>query len=199
MRKTAVVASAILGLGVATLALSARADHVQPTCKDCPATYVGAEEIQAFLTHGGLDQQIRSVDAGKANVQIALVHRGPLAEPGNVAEHSLVSEVYYVISGAASHRTGTRFVDKTPRPSENYNVRMLNGPGHNATGLEDAEVQQFKAGDMIVIPAGTGHQFTRIDDHITYVMVRVDPDKVVPLMTEADARAYLAGKGPWAR
>lgn len=199
MSKTAVVASAILGFGVATLALSAGADHVQPTCKDCPVTYVGAEEIQAFLKHGGLDQQIRSVDIGKAHVQIALVHRGPLAEPGNVAEHSLVSEVYYVVSGAASHRTGTRFVNKTPRPSENYNVRMLNGPGHNASDLEGADEQQFKAGDMIVIPAGTGHQFTRIEDHITYVMVRVDPDKVVPLMTEVDARAYLAGKGPWAR
>lgn len=199
MRTRRMVGSVILGLGVAALSLSAARDHVQPSCTDCPATYVGAEEIQAFLKHGGLDQQIRSVDIGKANVQVALVHRGPLAEPGNVAEHSLVSEVYYVVSGAASHRTGTRFVNQTARPSENYNVRMLNGPGHNATGLEDAEEQEFKAGDMIVIPAGTGHQFTRIDDHITYVMVRVDPDKVVPLMSEADARAYLAGKGPWAR
>ncbi len=44
---------------------------------------------------------------------------------------------------------------------------------------------------MLVIPAGTGHQFTKIDDHITYLMIRVDPDKVVPLMGEADSRAYL--------
>lgn len=195
---TTVVAGIVLGFVAATAAFPT-VDHVQPTCLDCPVTYVGAEEIGAFLDHGGLDQQVRSVDIGKANVQIALVHRGPLSEPGNVAEHSLVSEVYYVISGAASHRSGTRFVSKTPRPSENYNVRMLNGPGHNATDLEDADVQRFKTGDVVIIPAGTGHQFTKIDDHITYLMVRVDPDKVVPLMTETDARAYLAGKGPWAR
>ena len=44
---------------------------------------------------------------------------------------------------------------------------------------------------MLVIPAGTGHQFTQIDDHITYLMVRVDPGKVVPLMDEAASRAYL--------
>ncbi len=45
---------------------------------------------------------------------------------------------------------------------------------------------------MFVIPAGTGHQFTKVEDHITYLMVRIDPDKVVPLMDEAAARAYLA-------
>ena len=45
---------------------------------------------------------------------------------------------------------------------------------------------------MLVIPAGTGHQFTRIDDHISYLVVRVDPDKVVPLFDEQASRAYLA-------
>jgi uncharacterized protein YjlB len=52
-------------------------------------------------------------------------------------------------------------------------------------------VHELTAGDVLVIPAGTGHQFTKIDDHITYLMIRVDPDKVVPLMSEADSRAYL--------
>ena len=31
-----------------------------------------------------------------------------------------------------------------------------------------AVFDQLKAGDVLVIPAGTGHQFTKIDDHITY-------------------------------
>ena len=42
-----------------------------------------------------------------------------------------------------------------------------------------------------MIPAGTGHEFTKIDDHITYLMVRADPDKVVPLMDAAASRAYF--------
>jgi len=33
---------------------------------------------------------------------------------------------------------------------------------------------------MIIVPAGVGHWFTRIDDHIRYLMIRVDPDKVLP-------------------
>jgi quercetin dioxygenase-like cupin family protein len=50
----------------------------------------------------------------------------------------------------------------------------------------------LKAGDVIVIPAGTGHWFTKIDDHITYLMVRIDPDKVTPLRDEAASKAYLS-------
>jgi cupin superfamily acireductone dioxygenase involved in methionine salvage len=38
----------------------------------------------------------------------------------------------------------------------------------------------LKPGDVILIPPGTGHWFTEIPDHITYLMVRIDPDKVVP-------------------
>ena len=48
---------------------------------------------------------------------------------------------------------------------------------------------------MIVIPAGTGHWFTKIDDHIRYLMVRIDPDKVLPLKDEAASKAYLASPG----
>ena len=44
----------------------------------------------------------------------------------------------------------------------------------------------------MVIPAGTGHWFTRIDDHINYLMIRIDPDKVAPLKDEAKSRDYLS-------
>jgi hypothetical protein len=47
-----------------------------------------------------------------------------------------------------------------------------------------------------VIPAGTGHWFTKIDDHIDYLMVRIDPDKVTPLKDEAASKAYLAKPAP---
>jgi hypothetical protein len=33
--------------------------------------------------------------------------------------------------------------------------------------------------------------FTRIDDHIDYLMIRIDPDKVTPLKDERESRDYL--------
>jgi gentisate 1,2-dioxygenase len=102
-----------------------------------------------------------------------------------------VTEIYYVISGSATNVTGPMLVDAVPRPPTNNAVQRLNGPGHNASAIRDGQTVELKPGDVLVIPAGTGHQFTRIDDQITYLMIRVDPDKVVPLMDGEDARRYL--------
>ena len=128
------------------------------------------------------------------NVQVAIAHRGKLdaPRPRSVAEHDLVTEVYYILSGSGTNRTGPDLVDPERRPADNRAVRFLNGPGNNALDMRNPTTHELKQGDVFVIPAGTGHQFTKIDDHITYMMIRVDPDKVVPLMDGAAARAYLS-------
>jgi hypothetical protein len=173
------------------------AQNVEPACRMCSAVYVPASEVEEYtaLAHATnpLDQQMRSIDLGRARVQIALVHRNKLDAPAarSVAEHDLVSEVYYVLSGSGTNRTSPEIVDPQRRPAADHTVRDLNGPGSNGTDLRNAETQQLEAGDVLVIPAGTGHQFTKIDDHITYLMVRIDPDKVVPLMDAAASRKYL--------
>lgn len=158
----------------------------------CSTTYIAAEEIQRFLQIPQVDQQVRSLDIGKANVQVAIAHRGRIEQPGAVAEHSLVTEIYVVLSGGGTNVTGPELVNSVPRPPTNNAVMRLNGPGHNAESIRNGETVELRPGDVLVIPAGTGHQFTRIDDHITYLMIRVDPDKVVPLMNAADAERYLA-------
>jgi mannose-6-phosphate isomerase-like protein (cupin superfamily) len=140
------------------------------------------------------DQQIRDVEIGKAHVGIGVVHRPRLTAPAPnaVAEHDLVSEVYHVISGGGTLVTGPDLVNKQRRPADLETVRLFNGPGNNAEAIRNPSTHQLKVGDVVVIPAGTGHYFTRIDDHITYLMIRMDPDKVTPLRDEAASRAYLA-------
>tara|TARA_Y100000588_G_scaffold49301_1_gene46430 strand:+ start:1779 stop:2378 length:600 start_codon:yes stop_codon:yes gene_type:complete len=173
------------------------AQDFEPSCFMCPATYVAAEEINEYeevsKATGITDQQIRSLDIGKTNLQIAVVHRGALQEPRprSVAEHDLVSETYYVLSGGGTVFTGPDLVGKVRRPEDYRAVRLLNGPGHNALDIRNGVTHELVQGDVFVIPAGTGHQFTKIDDHITYLMVRVDPDKVVPLLDREGSRAYL--------
>ncbi len=168
-----------------------------PTCVMCLADYVSAEEIQAYeevaVTTSLTDQQLRSIDLGNANVQIALARRPAQSEPNprSVAVHNLVTEVYYVLSGSGTNVTGPDLIDAEPRPDDYRAVVYLNGPGQNAAGIRNGTTQELKAGDVFVIPAGTGHQFTKIDDHISYIMVRIDPRQVVPLMDEKASLAYL--------
>src|SRR5688500_18238360 len=171
-----------------------------PSCTMCPGTYISNDEVQAYvkraIANQLTDQQIRQVDIGKANVGVAVVYRGKINNPNaNVAEHDLVSEVYHVIDGAATLVLGPDLVDKQRRPATETTVRLLNGPGNNSAAIRNGVTYHPKAGDVVVIPAGTCHQFTRIDDHITYLMVRVDPDKVTPHKTEADSKADLATDG----
>lgn len=170
----------------------------RPTCQNCPGTYINNDELQAYLkraiANNIIDQQVRSVDVGKSNVAIGMVHRTKISTPGEVAEHDLVSEVYHIISGSATLMTGPELVGAERRPATNTNVRLLNGPGHNAKSIRNGVAHELKAGDVMIIPAGTGHWFTKIDDHITYLMVRIDPDKVTPHKDEAASKADLAGK-----
>lgn len=197
MKKVLMGAGTII---VTLVALSAQEKEYQPTCKMCPGTYVPNAEIQAYvkraIANKLTDQQIRQVDIGKANVGIAVVHRGRLNNPeANVAEHDLVSEVYHVIDGSATLVLGPDLVGKERRPSTITTVRLLNGPGNNAKAIRNGVAYEIKAGDVVIIPAGTGHQFTKIDDHVTYLMVRVDPDKVTPHKTEGDSKADLLTDG----
>jgi mannose-6-phosphate isomerase-like protein (cupin superfamily) len=190
-----------LAAGVLTLvcscALFAQGDP-QPTCRMCPATYIASDEIQAYakkaIAEKLIDQQVRDVEIGKAHVGVGVVYRGKLTAPApeSVAEHDLVSEVYHIIEGTATLVTGPELVDKKRRPADLETVRLFNGPGNNSASIRNGVTHELKAGDVIVIPAGTGHWFTKIDDHITYLMVRIDPDKVTPLKDEAASKTYLA-------
>ncbi len=189
----------VVGVVGMLAALAAQGDP-QPTCKGCPGTYIPLSELQAYvqkaIAENRVDQQVRDIDIGKSHVGIGIVHRGKLASPApeSVAEHDLVSEVYHIIDGSATLVTGPELVGKKRRPADLETVRLFNGPGNNSASITNGVAHELKAGDVIVIPAGTGHWFTKIDDHITYLMVRIDPDKVTPLRDEAASKAYLQTK-----
>jgi len=164
----------------------------------CPGYYIPASELAAYtkkaIAEKLVDQQVRDIDIGKVHIAIGVEHRGKLDKPGNnsVAEHDQVSEVYRVIDGSATLVLGPDIVNRQRRSATERTVVEYNGPGNNGSEIRNGLVLNIKAGDMVVIPAGTGHWFTKIDDHIDYFMVRIDPDKITPLKSEAQSMQYLS-------
>jgi mannose-6-phosphate isomerase-like protein (cupin superfamily) len=193
-RMVSILSVAILGQPFLPSSIAAQ----EPSCKMCPGTYIPNEEVQAYIDRAKqfniIDQQVRAVDVGKSNLALGLVYRGKLEKPADmsVAEHDLVSELYHIIEGTGTLVLSPELVGAKRRPPESETVRMLNGPGQNAASVTNGVTYNLKPGDVVIIPAGTGHWFTKIDDHIVYLMVRLDPDKVTPPKTEADSKKYLA-------
>src|SRR6478752_890175 len=196
----------LAGAACAVVALVAQAKinptDPQPTCNMCPGYYIPLSELQAYtkkaLAENLLDQQVRDIEIGKAHIGIGMVHRGKLDAPApdSVAEHDQVSEVYHIVDGTATLVLGADITNRQRRPATQLTVREFNGPGNNGSEIRNGVAHQLKAGDVVVIPAGTGHLFTKIDDHIDYLMVRIDPDKVTPIKDEAASKAYLSKPAP---
>jgi hypothetical protein len=94
--------SAALALALANAAAQAQVNPTdpQPTCTMCPGTYISLAELESYtkkaVAEKLVDQQVRDIDIGKANVGIGMVHRGKLDKPApnSVAEHDQISEVY---------------------------------------------------------------------------------------------------------
>ena len=201
--------SLLIGFGGAALAITSLVAQAkinptdpQPTCNMCPGTYIPLSELQAYtkkaVAEKLIDQQVRDIEIGKAHIGIGMVHRGKLDKPAanSVAEHDQVSEVYHIVSGTATLMLGPDIQNRQRRPSTSLTVREFNGPGNNGSEIRNGVSYQLKPGDVVVIPAGTGHMFTKIADHIDYLMVRIDPDKVTPLKDEAASKAYLSKPAP---
>jgi hypothetical protein len=106
----------------------------QPTCTMCPGTYIPASELESYtkkaLAEKLLDQQVRDIDIGKAHIGIGMVHRGKLDKPApdSVAEHDQISEVYHVLSGAATLVLGPDILNRQRRPATMRTVVEFNVP-----------------------------------------------------------------------
>ncbi len=152
---------------------------------DLPATLIGAEQIeehkQNMVAVGATDIPMNLVSMGGGSddyqVGVSLVVRYEGRENLNYAVHDDVAEVYYVLEGRGRMRVGGTITDWTRRPYSEGNGRGSRGT--TAVGSEEISI---KKGDMLIIPAGTPHKWDMADEFTAYVVVRVDPEGVAPLM-----------------
>jgi hypothetical protein len=150
-----------------------------------PAVDVLKADIDAVAAapRGGADRQIKVVDVGKLNVGVGVLQQPQRktapGEPVIGISHAQVTEVYYVLSGSGVLITGTEIADPAPLEADAEVVKVAVGPSLRATFMGGVR-RTVSAGDVVVIPAGVLHGWVEIPDHVKYLSVRPDPDRVLP-------------------
>ena len=152
------------------------------------ATDVSNDQIMAAVKKSAAaavsDQQLRVVSINdEYNVGIGVVHRARTQgkQTPNGIEHSQITEIYHVIEGTATLVTGGSIENPKESSPDGQVVKVLNGPSTGGGAILNGVSRKVGAGDVVVIPPNTPHWFSDItSDQIVYLVIRVDPHKVLP-------------------
>jgi len=98
--------------------------------------------------------------------------------PGMIA-HNQTTETYIVISGSGTLVTGGEILNGRKSAADSEVTTLWNGPSCSGTAVGKIVSRVMNVGDISVIPAGVPHGWTNITDHVDYLSVRPDPDKVL--------------------
>jgi mannose-6-phosphate isomerase-like protein (cupin superfamily) len=130
------------------------------------------------------DQQLRVVSVDdEYNVAVGVAHRSMPKGPQKVngVEHSQITEIYQVISGRATLVTGGALENAQQAPATDEAVKVVNGPSTIGSAILHGISRQVGPGDIVIIPPNTPHWFSAIaSDQIVYLVVRMDPHRVLP-------------------
>lgn len=154
------------------------------------ATVISAADLEAARADADpdrvSDQPLSHVESAEGRLGIGVVHR-PVIEAGgpiNAIQHHKQSEVYRVMAGSGTLVTSATMTESSALDPDGHVVKNLVGPSHIGVIVEIENSQLIGAGDVIIIPAGVAHGFSEITEAITYMVVRVDPERLVALEPE---------------
>ena len=160
--------------------------NAQPKSSAAPVVAITKADIESVLKYVGsegaaTDRQMRVTDLGTYQIGVGVLYRGPTKPGAPVAaiSHSKVTEVFYVISGSGTLVTGGTVENDRAYPPETEFVRLAVGPSSGGV-FKGGDRRPVAAGDVIIVPAGMPHGFDDVTDHITYLSVRPDTEKILP-------------------
>ena len=178
-------------LAALSLPVFSQAQGTYPTEPRGVATDIKKAEIDSMLAKmlaGGTavsDEVVRTFNmANTHHVEIAILHYAvskPDAKPAtNGPEHSVISELNYVIKGAGTMVTGGTLDNAKAADLNNNGTKQLFGPGFNGT-LKNPVVRKISEGDLIVVPPNTPHNIYDITSDMELLVIRIDPSKFLEL------------------
>lgn len=153
------------------------------------STDIGKLNLSVGIIHRGPTGQPAAPAAGGAAPAAPAAAPQPCgaassapATPGTATgiAHDHQTETYIIVSGTGTLVTGGQIVNGRKSAPDSQVTLVLNGPSCSGR-IEGADVVKrvVKTGDIIIIPAGVPHGWTDIADHVDYLSVRPDPDRVL--------------------
>jgi mannose-6-phosphate isomerase-like protein (cupin superfamily) len=145
-----------------------------PATNATTATYVTTAEINAALQQmppnsTTYDKPIKTVDTGAYKVTIVVLRRIPSKTADSALLHDRVTEVYQILTGAGMFETGGALVDERPVDLTSEAA----GPSVRGN-IQGGESRRMGPGDVVVIPPGLPHRFSKLEGTITYLVTRIE-------------------------
>lgn len=147
------------------------------------AKYIAQADIQKGLT------ATNGITGGEVfQIVPNLVIRRRLAGPNNASVHSAatdgedVTEVMVIIDGSGAIMTGGTYVDQ----ATSYQKK------DRAKGITGGVTREVNVGDVIVVPPGTPHWFTKINGRVTMIEARLPPGAPAKFMSKAEVMKGVA-------
>jgi glc operon protein GlcG len=118
------------------------------------AAFFGDQVVRAKFATGGLlrDAGAYKLDAGRRET------------PGEVEYHAHTVDVMHVVDGHATVLTGGEMVG----------VHSVGDGELRAESVDGGHAHELSAGDVLAVPAGVPHQFTRVPDPFLHFVVKVE-------------------------
>jgi quercetin dioxygenase-like cupin family protein len=165
----------VVGIFVLLIASSAKAQT--PTA----ATDITAAQVQAFIKGApqdrNSDRAIRVIDVGGYRVGLFGVFR-PKSAPISASVHQTnATETYYMLDGAGVLVTGGTL----KQPAKPRQSTLGDWTDLGSDGIEGGVSRRLSKGDVVIIPGGVPHGWASVEGDVTYLIVRSDPDKKIPL------------------
>ena len=121
--------------------------------------------------------KVASINNGEYNVAVAVVHRAKAANIAAGLEHNEITEIYHVISGSGTMVSGGTM--ENTKPSTDPHTISVVGPSAGGGKFTGAVSRRISAGDVVILPPGVPHGWTEVSDELVYLVVRMDPHKVL--------------------
>lgn len=136
----------------------------QPAAQQAAAPLQGgqvtAAELAAIVAKQPKDRNGNQTFLQLAPYNVSMEHR--VNVPQNAAVHDKEAELFYVIDGSGTLVTGGKLTNPTK-----------NGDNSTGPGIDGGTSKRLAKGDFVLVPEGTPHWFSKIDNELTLMSLHL--------------------------